>query len=110
LKAIQVADEYIRKADSIIKSMDYALSGGATQVSPVDVDRVKKQVVDLLDKFIREKDVNSLKMALEIAKTLPEGCEVCIKYIEFAVDAANEGEIDEAVEWAKIVRRVVRVM
>ena len=112
LKAVQTADDYIRKADNIFKTMDYMLSRGS-EVSRALIgkenEEVKNEVVRLLDEFINTQNKESLKRAYELAKTLDE-CEVCVKYIAAAVDAMNEGLVDEALEWAKIVRRVIRVM
>ena len=113
LKAIQTADEYIKKADNIFKTMDYMLSGEAQisrGLSTEEKNKMKNEVVKLLDDFINTRNKEALEKAYGLAKLLPEGCEVCIKYIAAAVDAMNEGLVDEAIEWAKIVRRVVRVM
>lgn len=112
LKGVQVVDEYIRKADDIIKSLDRTLSGPQTtsMISEAEKEAIKQEVVRLLDEFINTRGKEPLMKAYELAKKLPEGCEVCIKFILAAIDAYNEGLVDEAVEWAQIVRRTVRVM
>lgn len=58
--------------------------------------------------FINKKDIAHLERAYQLAKMTR--CSACVKYTAAALDAAREGRMDEAVEWAEGVRRGIRVI
>jgi len=71
-------------------------------------DDVEREMERALTYFINKKDIQFLEKAYRLS--FKSGCPACTKYLAAALDAAREGRIDEAIEWAQGVRRGIRVI
>lgn len=98
----ELADEY----DKIAKRMkENSQSVVADENSPLG--SIEDRIIKHLGRFMESKEVVELKKARVLAEET--GCSVCKKYLEAALEAVNEGNMDEALEWARGVRRGLMV-
>jgi len=71
-------------------------------------EEIEEELERQLTYFINKQDIAHLERAYQLAKMT--GCSACVKYTAAALDAAREGRMDEAIEWAEGVRRGIRVI
>lgn len=109
------------RKDLLKDAMDYAkrLFDRAVEILQLEKQRelsgeassegdVEREMERALTYFINKKDIRFLEKAYRLS--FKSGCPACNKYLAAALDAAREGRMDEAIEWAQGVRRGIRVI
>jgi len=103
-QAVTIAKQIYDKTIELLRMEREMEKSGAIERSTEEVDaELERQ----LTYFINKKDIKHLEKAYILATK--SGCPACVKYVAAALDAAREGRMDEAIEWARGVRRGIRV-
>jgi len=104
-QAVQEAKAIYDLAIEILRKEREAEKQGTIARSP---EEIEAELERQLTYFINKGDIAHLERAYQLAKMT--GCAACVKYTAAALDAAREGRMDEAREWAEGVRRGIRVI